>query len=64
MGGGGAITGGVAWVGRGPGAAGVGQQGATVVEGAVEGGVDEGGGQQGAEGEKTVQGGPTVAKID
>ncbi len=33
-------------------------------EGAVEGDVDDDGGQQGAKGEKTVQGGPIVVKID
>ncbi len=56
--------GGVAWAGQCLGAAVVGQQRATVVEGAAEGGVDKNGGQQGAEGEKTVQGGPNSAKFD
>ena len=35
-----------------------------MVEGAAEGGVDGDDEQQGAEGEKTVQGGPNLAKIE
>ncbi len=58
------MTRGVTWAGRCPGAAGVGQPGTKVEEGAREGGQNEDGGRQGAGGEKTVQGGPDFVKND